>query len=213
MRCTDCSREVLPIGVVDIDGTLSEYHWSLANFAWNYWNIPPKLISWDGLGNFEDYIEITQEQYREAKLAYRQGGYKRVAPLQKDALGFMQYMRSLPMELWIATTRPWSKLDNVDPDTRFWLDRHGIQFDHLLFHDTKYEQLATIVDPDRVAFVVDDLPDKLEEAAAYLPNAYRFQVQRPHNRYGTGGRPGDLMEIAYWAEGALAEWGMTHEHS
>jgi hypothetical protein len=126
-------------------------------------------------------LGLTQAEYREAKLAYRQGGYKRIAPLQPGAIMFMTELQMLGCEVWITTTRPWSRLDNVDPDTKFWLQRHGIMYDHLLFDDHKYQKLSTIVDPTRVWAVVDDLPDMCEEAETYLPSALVLMVERPHN--------------------------------
>lgn len=181
MLCTECSRPVLPVVSVDIDGTLAHYHGPLEKFACNYWDVPIPRYAWDGRGNFEDHMNLTQAEYREAKLAYRQGGYKRVAPLYEGALEFMARLAGLPCELWISTTRPWSRLDNVDPDTKFWLERHHIQYDHLLFDDMKYRQLAEIVDPQRVVAVVDDLPEQLDSAAEWLPKASRLLVGRPHN--------------------------------
>jgi len=179
--CTSCHRPVRPVVAVDIDGTLADYHFALTRFACRYWNKGIPLRAWKGDGNFEDYLGLTQAEYREAKLAYRQGGYKRMASLQPGALQFMARMATLDCELWIATTRPWSKLDNVDPDTKFWLARHNIVYDHLLFHDEKYRQLAEIVGADRVVAVVEDLPEQLDSAHTYLPEAKALMIARYHN--------------------------------
>ena len=105
--CTECGREIKPIVAVDIDGTLAEYHLTLQRFACDYWDIPQPVATWGGLGNFEDHLGITQAQYREAKLAYRQGGYKRMAPAYPFAIQFMNWLNQLDVELWITTTRPW----------------------------------------------------------------------------------------------------------
>lgn len=66
-------------------------------------------------------------------------------------------------QVWICTTRPYLRLDNIDPDTRHWLRRNGIQYDGVLFGDHKYRDLKHIVG-DRVLFVVDDLPEMLNQA-------------------------------------------------
>lgn len=182
MRCTDCSAAVLPIVAVDIDGTLAEYHLRLAEFACEYHDLPVPPIEWNGEGDYEDFLGMSQAMYREAKLAYRQGGYKRTAPLYPKALDFMHWLSTQPVEVWITTTRPWSRLDSVDPDTKFWLHRHGIEYKHLLFDECKYRKLSEIVDRDRVIAVVDDLPEMIDEAGDYLPSAERILIRRPHNQ-------------------------------
>jgi hypothetical protein len=48
------------------------------------------------------------------------------------------------------------RMDNVDPDTREWLRRNQIQFDHLLFDEDKYGTLTQLVDPNRIVMVLDD---------------------------------------------------------
>jgi hypothetical protein len=208
VKCTDCGRPVKPIVAVDIDGTLAEYHLRLAKFACDYWNIHVPIELWDGRGNYEDYLGMSQAQYREAKLAYRQGGYKRTAPIYPYARDMMKVLyNGFPqVEVWITTTRPWSRLDNVDPDTKFWLERHGIQYDHLLFDDRKYEKLSTIVDPGRVIAVIDDLPEMLEEASQFLPVAHRLLVERPHNRYGGNGVPVSLSHVSGLVWAYIKEW-------
>jgi hypothetical protein len=167
--CTSCSQHVSPVLVLDIDGTLAKYHQHFAEFAWRYWDKTPRFVGgdaawgavqdWDGSGEFEDYIGITKAEYREAKLAYRQGGGKRLMPDYPGAKQISVGCHLAGSEVWLATTRPYMRHDSTDPDTRFWLAKHGIYFDHLLYHDEKYEQLATLVDPDRVVMILEDLPD------------------------------------------------------
>jgi len=180
--CSDCSAPIRPIVAVDIDGTLSEYHRKLTAFATDYWNKKiPSGIVWNGHGDFEDWLGLTREQYQEAKLAYRQGGYKRTAEWQPGAEEFMARLGLLNVEVWITTTRPWNRLDSVDPDTRFWLDRHGVHYDHLLYDDHKYKRLSEIVDPGRVIAVVEDLPDMTAEAVEVFGSNQVIQMQRDHN--------------------------------
>ena len=179
--CSKCSAPITPIVAVDIDGTLSEYHRSITAFACKYWNVEEPLGVWNGKGNFEDWMGLSQEQYREAKLAYRQGGYKRVAPWQPGAYDFITALSQMDVEMWITTTRPWNRLDSVDPDTRFWLDRYRVKYDHLLYDDHKYLRLAELVDPWRVIAVFDDLPDMIEEACKVFPAQAVVQVSRSYN--------------------------------
>lgn len=212
MKCTECGMAVLPIVAVDIDGTLAEYHNRLQTFACDYHDRQVPMQTWDGRGNFEDHLGLTQAEYREAKLAYRQGGYKRTAPLMPYAKEFMWLLNGMNVEVWITTTRPWSRLDSVDPDTKFWLERHGIRYKHLLFDEHKYEKLAEIVDPRRVIAVVDDLPEMLDEAAAYLPIAVRLLIERPHNKFGGGGKPTSLPLALDDIKAAVTRWEARHVH-
>jgi hypothetical protein len=179
--CSECSAPVPPIVAVDIDGTLSEYHDAISRFSCNYWNVPLRKEPWNGVGNFEDWLGLTRLQYQEAKLAYRQGGYKRTAAWQPGAMEFMWWLAQQPVEIWITTTRPWNRLDSVDPDTRFWLDRHQVRYDHLLYDDHKYAKLAELVDPTRVICVIDDLPEMIAEAETHLPMACHWLMARSHN--------------------------------
>lgn len=179
--CSKCSAPVVPIVAIDIDGTLSEYHDAISKFSCNYWDVPLPATPWDGQGNFEDHLGLTQAQYREAKLAYRQGGYKRTAMWQPGALDFMRWLADQPVEIWITTTRPWNRLDSVDPDTRFWLDRYKVSYAHLLYDDHKYQQLANLVDPSRVLAVIDDLPEMVQEADDTFPESLVFLMRRAHN--------------------------------
>lgn len=208
MKCTECSAAVRPIVAVDIDGTLAEYHIRLAEFAWDYHDLPRKIELWDGRGNYEDWLGMSQAQYREAKLAYRQGGYKRMALPYQHAFMFMQALDALDVEIWITTTRPWSRLDSVDPDTRFWLERHGVPYTHLLYDDHKYQKLSNIVDPRRVIAVVDDLPEMIAEANEYLPNALALLIARPHNR--TEPVRYDMLEAFECIENMAEQWRMVH---
>jgi hypothetical protein len=184
-RCTECSAQVRPIVAVDVDGTISEYHEELAGHVSRYFNIPLPAMPWDGLGNFEDYLGITQHQYREAKLAYRQGGFKRWSPVMKDVHILEWHLRTLHgrglLEVWITTTRPWNRLDSVDPDTRFWLDNNFPVYDYLLYDDHKYPKLAELVEPSRVVGVLDDLPEMIAEATESFAGAVVRMVNRPHN--------------------------------
>lgn len=202
---------VKPIVAVDVDGTLSEYHLSLARHICQYFDLQTGFEPWDGKGNYEDYFGITQTQYREAKLAYRQGGFKRWSPEQPGVRFLRDCLSSLRdcglIEVWITTTRPWNRLDSVDPDTRFWLDRHFPVYDHLLYHDYKYPELATLVDPERVIGVIDDLPEMVMAAKQTFAGASVYMVHRHHN---IGVHPAlarlSLEEFSLEIEKKVEEW-------
>lgn len=139
--------------------------------------MPPN--PWDGRGEMEDYLKLTKAQYREAKLAYRQGGNKRWAPIYEDANKVVDAVHDNDAELWVATTRPWMRLDNIDPDTRYWLDAHDIRYDGLIYGEDKYFQLAERVEYERIVLVIDDLKVQLE--AAHNLGLDAWQVSRYHN--------------------------------
>jgi hypothetical protein len=211
-RCSHCSAEILPIVCIDVDGTISEYHHSLAEFCSRYWNIDVPWESWDGDGDFEEYLGLTRVQYREAKLAYRQGGFKRWSPTMPELTDLLSILKDLRaqqlVEVWITTTRPWMRLDSVDPDTRHWLDRNFPIYDHILYDDHKYSKLANLVDRDRVVAVVDDLPEMVLEASESFPGAAVMMIDRSHNRLAPLSIPRvhGLNEFAVIAREEVEQW-------
>ena len=95
----------------------------------------------------------------------------------------MNQVRGMGAEVWIATSRPWMRLDNIDPDTRHWLQRNSIPWDYMIYGDDKYHQLVDRVDRTRIVGVVDDLKDQCEEAAKATDDALVvFQPARTWNR-------------------------------
>lgn len=186
MKCTECSVRIRPVVAVDIDGTLGMYHEHFTAFAMDYIGAPVRQ-GYDGSTEFSEYLGMTKQSYREAKLAYRQGGMKRTMPPFSGARAFMLGLGQLGCEVWIATTRPWMRLDNIDPDTREWLRRNGIVYDYMLYGEDKYEQLHSQVGDGRVVAVVDDLREQLERAQeifsgpALVRDWVPIQVSRRHN--------------------------------
>jgi hypothetical protein len=177
-----------PVVALDIDGTLGDYHGNWFAFARLYfnrrpreWNLPnPGLPLWEHMG-------ITHHEYREAKLAYRQGGWKRWMPCYAGAFELTRSIRSAGAEVWICTTRPYLRLDNVDPDTREWLARNGIEYDAVLFDrlegkGTKYRELYAQAG-NRVASITDDLPEMVEEAARIWRMDRVILRDQPYNQH------------------------------
>lgn len=182
MLCSSCSGEVRPVVAVDIDGTLGDYYEHFRSFAEGYWGRPMRR-GWSGHGNWEDHLGMTRAEYRQAKLAYRQGGMKRNLPTYLGADYFMKQLKDWNLEIWVATTRPWQRLDNIDPDTQWWLSRHGWTPQGLLYGDDKYEQLCQVVNRERVLLVVDDLAENLQRASEC--GLYGWQVSREQNRHAS----------------------------
>jgi hypothetical protein len=217
MKCSECSAKITPVVVWDVDGTLANYHEHLAWFVALYWNLGEAAYlrgtHWDGLGNFEDVLGITQLQYREAKLAFRQGGQKRTMPIYQDGgIRTVIGMSHGGCDTWYATSRPWARLDAVDPDTRFWLEKHGLPLSGILYdEDDKYGKLISDhLDPARIIGVVEDLPEQYDRGVELgLP---MIQVARPHNRGEGVKRPNrvDMRDVAGQLQENLRKWKEHH---
>ncbi len=83
----------------------------------------------------------------------------------------------------------------MDPDTREFLKRNGMVWDHILYGDYKYSDLVKIVGRERILAVVDDLPEQITRARKLgLPAIMR---RGPHNEWWLRGEdaPGDLMVV------------------
>lgn len=210
MRCTSCSQHVRPVVAFDIDGTLGDYHGHFTKFCGVYWDREYGDHPYTGLVEFEDWLGITKQQYREAKLAYRQGGMKRSLPIYPETRTVVQDCREAGAEVWIATTRPWQRLDNIDPDTRFWLARHNIHVDGMLYGDDKYGQLCQAVDRERIVAVVEDLPSQVNIARGLgLPVILREN----HHNFSVSGNyqpKGSLAVCGEWAAARAIHWNMDH---
>jgi len=164
------------------------------------------LAAWDGEGDFEEWLSLTREEYREAKLSFRQGGFKRWSPVFSDAHRLIDGIRSLGAEVWFTTTRPWQRLDNVDPDTREWLSRNHFSYEGLLYDEDKYARLIEIVGSERIVGVIDDLPEMFDRAEELgLPV---FQVERNHNAHQTQMRRtrGTLLDALQWVTINVERW-------
>lgn len=151
-----------PVVGLDIDGTIGDYHRHFLKFAEGWLGRPmpaPEDIN-PGLP-LHKHMRVAKSTYRACKLAYRQGGMKRSMPVYEGAAEVVRYMRNCGVQVWICTTRPFLRLDNIDPDTREWLRRNRIQYDGVLFGEHKYRDLAKTVGTTRVLMVVDDLPEMM----------------------------------------------------
>jgi hypothetical protein len=170
-----------PVVALDIDGTSGDYHGHFTRFAEAYVGRPmPDPSQYTGGVPFHKHLGVSRSTYNTMKLAYRQGGMKRSMPVYEGIGEFTKYVRSKGVQIWICTTRPYLRLDNIDPDTRHWLTKRAhIQYDAILYGSHKYRDLVKAVGRDRVLLVYDDLPEMVEQAAALgLVAALRHQ---PYN--------------------------------
>lgn len=191
MLCSRCSSPIRPIVSIDIDGTMGDYHRHFIKFALGYMgqnvHMADSIISgYSGVQPMREWFcEVFHTDHRtwyDIKLAYRQGAQKRNMPMNPWAPNLINMIKDRA-EIWLTTTRPYLRLDGVDPDTRFWLDHNNIHYDHLLYDENKYEELAKRVAVPRVVAVVDDLPEELERAEYWFGHMISILYRAPHNRY------------------------------
>lgn len=214
LRCTECSRIVRPIVCLDIDGTLGEYHDHFKRFAQQFLGetLPQK---YPGGIAFNEWLGLEKNLYRKIKLAYRLGGMKRSMPINPHAKTLVGDIRSVGAEIWITTTRPYLRMDNIDPDTRFWMERHGLTYDNMLYDEHKYAQLGRHVDAGRVAAILDDDPEQFDEASQIFPGKV-IQIRGVHNSHVTARRSPSAATLAVardMIQEKIVEWKAEHEHA
>lgn len=175
-----------PVVALDIDGTLGDYHGHFLWFAERWIGKPmpdPDDIN-PGL-RLHAFMGVPLRTYRECKLAYRQGGLKRFMPVYDGAADLCRDIRRAGAEVWICTTRPYLRLDNIDPDTREWLRRNGIAYDAVLFGEEKYRELKRQAGA-RVTLVLEDLPELFWQAQRLFPRADVWLRAQPYNAHILG---------------------------
>jgi hypothetical protein len=156
-----------PIVALDIDGSLANYHAWFLKFAELYFDKPMPPVDNINPGlPLHRFMGVKLKDYRDCKLAYRQGGMKRSMPMYEGADLLTEALHHCGAEIWICTTRPYLRLDNIDPDTREWLRRNHIEYDAVIFGDDKYEELVRQVPIYRIVAIVDDLPEQVDKAYA-----------------------------------------------
>jgi phosphoglycolate phosphatase-like HAD superfamily hydrolase len=181
------SRGDTPVVALDIDGTLGDYH---SHFLWfaTHWfgrEFPdPREVN-PGI-RLSTFMGISHREYRECKLAYRQGGLKRFMPAYPGADWLTHNIRKAGAQLWICTSRPYLRLDNIDPDTREWLRRNKIEYDAVIWEGieddpTKYYDLVDQVGLNRIVAVVDDLPEQISDAHRQGIRTV-YMMDQPYNR-------------------------------
>lgn len=184
-----------PVVALDIDGTMGYYHEHFIRYASMFLQRPLPQ-TWDGKEPFWRMFGVSKEKYREMKLGYRQGRMKRSMPVVSGARELTQVVRRAGAEVWVCTTRPYLRLDNIDPDTRWWLRYNGIQYDGFLYGENKYRDLVRLVGSERVISVLDDDPDQIRKSANLGLNSY--MIDRPYNQNE------DLNLLKGWRVDSLA---------
>lgn len=203
-----------PVVALDVDGTIADYYEHFRWFASLYLQRPVE-IHWEYADHaeFSEALGLSKDTYRDIKLAYRQGGMKRsIPPLandRDDLLNIVQSFRQSGAQVWIATTRPWQRLDNIDPDTQFWLGRNVGRVDGVVYGEDKYLDLIDIVGRERILGVHDDLPENVITAISLgLNGALRAGA---HNDIFRKARPDilvaeDIDDISIITHNWLNDW-------
>lgn len=175
----------IPVVALDIDGTLGDYHTHFLRFAaeWVGKKMPGAMTVNEG--PLWEHMGIDLATYRECKLAFRQGGLKRSMPCYDYAPELTRVIQAFGAEVWLCTTRPYLRLDNIDPDIREWLRRNDIVYDAVLFDrigekGSKYDELKRQAG-DRVLAVFDDLPEMVDRARDLGFEA--MLREQPYNRH------------------------------
>jgi hypothetical protein len=186
---------------IDIDGTLGDYHRHFIRFAEGYTGRDlPDPADINPALPFSKFLGLGSSTYRACKLAYRQGGMKRSMPVYDHARELTVNLRKAGLEVWVCTSRPYLQLGNVDPDTRHWLRRNGIQYDRLLWGENKYRDLVREAGQTRVVTVLEDLPKMVDQAfGSHVGPIIRDQ---PYNRHKFEGPKGEMLPRALSLEQA-----------
>ena len=208
-----------PIVAIDIDGTLGDYHAHFLRFAQEWYGRPMPTADEINPGlPLHKFMHTSKTTYRACKLAYRQGGLERSMPVYPGARELTVNIRKAGAQVWVCTTRPYLKYDQLYKDTLHWLRRHRIPYDAVIHGERKYRDLARIVSTgrtasgigSRVAAVLDDLPEMCQQATDMgLPTLLRDQ---PYNRHWRGtsdlflSRVFDMEDAAKWIDSALYWW-------
>ncbi len=211
MLCSRCSHVVKPVVAIDIDGTLGDYHGHFINFAAAYFGLAPTPAVYGGDEPFKEWyidrVGITEDEWYDVKLAYRQGGMKRSMPLISGASELLMGMYQNDAEVWLTTTRPYLRLDNVDPDTRFWLGLHSLPFDHMIYDERKYSQLAGLVDSRRVVAVLDDLQEQYSHAVqVFGPEVPLLAAGKYNTRVAVDNVADDLYQARTLIAARISNW-------
>ena len=214
MLCSHCSKPIKPIIACDIDGTLGDYHGHFVDFASKYLGRRlPSAENYQSNRRFAEYLGISLPEYRTIKLAYRQGGMKRSMPIFLGSHSLLKTIVEQGCELWLTTTRPYLRLDGIDPDTRHWLERHGITYDGLLYDEDKYERLAENIDRRRVIMVIDDLPDQLIAAATYFGHDRVALCANRHNEWISHSIRYTHRSLERMVESRVTQWRQALVHA
>jgi len=204
----------IPVIALDIDGTLADYHSHFLSFAANWiGKSMPHPMEINPGKRLSEWMGVEHSVYQECKLAFRQGGLKRFMPAYDGVGALTQGIQQAGAQVWICTTRPYLRLDNIDPDTREWLRRNNVLYDAVLFGEDKYAELDRQAG-ERVMAVFDDLP---EQCTAASELGFEVWVRdQPYNRHyadlGESRRVFSCYEMLQVIRDNIGPWRKRNEH-
>lgn len=204
-----------PVVGLDIDGTMAKYHEHFWRMACMYTGKDlPNPVDYKGDVSFAKFLGMSKSTYRRIKLAYRQGGWKRSMPPYEGIADMSRMLRKRGAVVAICTTRPFLQLDVIDPDTRHWLKRQGVQYDTLISGEHKYRDLVRTFGRDRIVAVFEDLPEQAQVTRELgIPLFLRDQ---PYNQTlegmprWNGKRVFDAHEFRLEASIRIRDWKESH---
>lgn len=208
-----------PVVALDLDGTLLDYYPHFLRFASLYFGKPIDLDGYDARISLAKYLGVSKVSYRACKMAYRRGQMKRSLPplpAPFPQIGELTHVvRRWGADIWFCTTRPYLSHDEVDEATRHNLRRNGAVYQGIIWGEHKYRELVRTVGGDRVAAVLDDLPEMCRQAEALgLPVGFatRSHNERQFRALAVGGQFGPWPEVRTheetidWLREQLDKW-------
>lgn len=134
--------------LVDLDGVLCEY--------------PGPFLDWVS-DHCEDLGDLSAEDWKVMKHAYRQSGAKRHLPEITENVRAVQALADNQYDIVILSKRPMHRYARIAGDTLYWLNQHNVPFRRLLFADDKSLAVALAGMADKIIFAVDDDPDNVDK--------------------------------------------------
>jgi len=141
-----------PVVLVDIDNVISDLSIWDENVA-EHSNIPVNQ-------NTVSMIERLKGQF------YHDGGFRDLDPVPGAVEG-MKTLASRGWKLVLLSARPYWSYKRLYADTLYWLDKHEIPHDLLIFNKDKAEAIYENVFPSTPAFMLEDRHKHAVEVAKY----------------------------------------------
>lgn len=155
--------------VIDIDNVIANYIEGFAQWAYlNGWIRPERanLIIQERLYVNASSLDITPEEYRDAKHAFRISGAHLALPVMPGARAFLKWVRAHGWRIILLTARPIDRYPNLHAETLGWLSQHNLPFDVVWWSADKGELIVDQQMRKQVMFAVDDEWTHVERLAS-----------------------------------------------
>jgi len=137
-------KESTPVVVTDLDGVVADFFAQFDMFC----------LGRAGKG----YKELSQADREVAVMAFYQEGRFRETGLIDGAVGALRAIKEAGNKLVVITARPYWKVRRIATDTHFWLDKHGIKPDQVLWSRDKSGAVWENIHPAKVVGFIEDDP-------------------------------------------------------